>query len=104
MKKWIFCTKTTYLKILKAKDQLQWASQLNHDSPCSSSPRFNNSVNNWSMWGSSFKQIKLSQSLENSENRTKGISFARLSQIQLQEHTRTQSLFKCFWGWAKSGD
>ena len=23
MKKWIFCTKTTYLKILKAKDQLQ---------------------------------------------------------------------------------
>ena len=63
MKKWIFCTKTTYLKILKAKDQLQWASQLNHDSPCSSSPRFNNSVNNWSMWGSSFKQIKLSQSL-----------------------------------------
>ena len=27
MKKWIFCTKTTYLKILKAKDQLQLGSQ-----------------------------------------------------------------------------
>ena len=34
MKKWIFCTKTTYLKILKAKDQLQ-ASQPSHDSPFS---------------------------------------------------------------------
>ena len=30
----------------------------------------NNSVNNWSMQGSSFKQIKLSQSLENTENCT----------------------------------
>ena len=27
MKKWIFCAKTTYLKILKAKDQLQLGSQ-----------------------------------------------------------------------------
>ena len=27
MKKWIFCTKTTYLKILKAKDQFQLGSQ-----------------------------------------------------------------------------
>ena len=34
MKKWIFCTKTTYLKILIAKDQLQ-ASQPSHDSPFS---------------------------------------------------------------------
>ena len=34
IKKWIFCTKTTYHKILKAKDQLQ-ASQPNHDSPFS---------------------------------------------------------------------
>jgi len=59
MKKWIFCTKRTYLKILKAKDQLQWAI-------------FNNSVNNWSMRGSPFKQIKLSQSLENTENCTYG--------------------------------
>ena len=33
MKKWIFCTKIAYLKILKAKDQLQWASQPSHDSP-----------------------------------------------------------------------
>ena len=39
MKKWIFCTKTTCLKIVKAKDQLQWASQLSHDSPCSNFPR-----------------------------------------------------------------
>ena len=30
-KKWIFCTETTYLKILKEKDQLQ-ASQPSHDS------------------------------------------------------------------------
>ena len=35
MKKWIFCKKkTTYLKILKAKDHLQ-ASQPSHDSPFS---------------------------------------------------------------------
>ena len=27
MKKWIFCAKTTYLKTLKAKDQLQLGSQ-----------------------------------------------------------------------------
>ena len=66
--KCITSVKNPHVKILKAKDQLQWASQRNHDSPCSSSPRFNNSVNNWSMWGSSFKQIKLSQSLQNSEN------------------------------------
>ena len=48
----------------EAKDQLQQASQPSHDSP------FNNSVNNWSMQGSSFKQNKLSQSLENNENCT----------------------------------
>ena len=70
MKKWIFCTKTTYLKILKAKDQLQWASQLNHDSQSTPVAVFNNPVNDWSMWGSSFKQIKLSQLLENTENGT----------------------------------
>ena len=34
---------------------------------------------------SSFKQIKLSQSLENTENCHKGICFARLRQIQLQQ-------------------
>ena len=34
MKKRIFCTKATNLKILKAKDQLQ-ASQPRHDSPFS---------------------------------------------------------------------
>ena len=27
MKRWIFCKKTTYLKILKAKDQLQLSSE-----------------------------------------------------------------------------
>ena len=27
MKKWIYCAKTTYLKTLKAKDQLQLGSQ-----------------------------------------------------------------------------
>ena len=42
MKKWIFCAKTTYLKILKAKDQLLLGSQamihhlaiLNLTGPC----------------------------------------------------------------------
>ena len=34
MNKWIFYTKTTYLKILKAKDQFQ-GSQPSHDSPVS---------------------------------------------------------------------
>ena len=37
------------------------------------------------MRGSSFKQIKLSRSLENTENCTLRVCFARLSQIQLQQ-------------------
>ena len=58
-KKWIFCTETTYLKILKEKDQLQ-ASQLSHDSDylAKLATYFSN---NWSMPGSSFKQIKHSK-------------------------------------------
>ena len=64
MKKWIFCAKTTYLKILKAKDQLQLGSQaMIHYLAI-----FNKL--NWSMRGSSFKQIKLIRSLENTENCT----------------------------------
>ena len=64
MKKWIFCAKTTYLKILKEKDQLQFGSQamIHHLA-------IFNKVN-WFMRRSSFKQIKLSQSLENTENCT----------------------------------
>ena len=57
MKKCIFCTKTTHLKILKAKDQLQ-ASQPSHDSDYLARLA---TFNNWSMRGSSFKQIKLSK-------------------------------------------
>ena len=58
-KKWIFCTETTYLKILKEKDQLQ-AQQPSHDSDYLArlATFFSN---NWSMRGSSFKQIKLSK-------------------------------------------
>ena len=64
MNKWIFCKKTTYLKILKAKDQLQLGSQamIHHLAI------FNKL--NWSMRESSCKQIKLSRSLESTENCT----------------------------------
>ena len=53
MKKWIFRTKTTYLKILKAKDQLQ----ASHPQPAMIHHLA--IFNNWSMQGSSFKQIKI---------------------------------------------
>ena len=53
MKKWIFRTKTTYLKILKAKDQLQTS----HPQPAMIHHLA--IFNNWSMQGSSFKQIKI---------------------------------------------
>ena len=64
MKKLIFFAKTTYLKILKAKDQLQLGSQamIHHLAIFCKL--------NWSMRGSSFEQIKLSRSLENTENCT----------------------------------
>ena len=64
MKKWIFCTKTTCLKILKAKDQLVQL-QLGSQAMIHQLAIFNKL--NWSMRGSSFKQIKLSWSLENTE-------------------------------------
>ena len=64
MKKWIFCAKTTYLKILKAKDHLQLGSQ----AMIRNLAIFN--TLNWPMQGSSFKQIKLSRSLENTEDCT----------------------------------
>ena len=62
MEKWIFCAKTTYLKILKAKDQLQLGSKamIHHLAI----------FNKLTMRGSSFKQIKLRRSLENTENWT----------------------------------
>ena len=52
-----FLCEITYLKILKAKDQLQ-ASQPSHDSDYLArlAP-----FNNWSMRGSSFKRITLSK-------------------------------------------
>ena len=53
MKKWIFRTKTTYLKILKAKDQLQ----ASHPQPAMIHHLA--IFNNWSMQESSFKQIKI---------------------------------------------
>ena len=64
MKKWILWAKTTFLKILTAKDQLQLGIQamIHHLAI------FNKL--NWSMRGSSFKQIKLSRLLENTENCT----------------------------------
>ena len=65
MKKWIFCAKTTCLKILKAKDQLVQL-QLGSQAMIHQLAIFNKL--NWSMRGSSFKQIKLSWSLENTEN------------------------------------
>ena len=59
-KKRIFCTETTYLKILKEEDQLQ-ASQPSHD--CDYLARLATFFfsNNWPMRESSFKQIKLSK-------------------------------------------
>ena len=65
MKKWIFCAKTTYLKILKAKDQLQLGSQvmIHHVA-------IFNTLTGPSVQGSSFKQIKVSRSLENTEDYT----------------------------------
>ena len=85
-KKWIFCTETTYLKILKEKDQLQ-ASQPRHDSDYLArlATFFSN---NCSMRGSSFKQIKLSELHESLEKNRKlhiRIFFASFSQIQLQQ-------------------
>ena len=67
MKKWIFCAKTTYLKTLKAKDQLQLGSQamIHRLAICNKL--------NWSMRGSSFKQIKLSRSVEIQKIAHKGL-------------------------------
>ena len=70
-KKWIFCTETTYLKILKAKDQLQ-ASKPSHDSDYLAwLATFNNWSKNWIIRKNRKLHIR--------------ICFARFSQIQLQQ-------------------
>ena len=89
MKKWIFCTKRTYLKILKAKDQLQLGSQamIHHVAI------FNKL--DWSMWGSSFKQITLSRSLENKENCTYG--FVLLASVKSSCSNCLREKSQLFW-------
>ena len=89
MKKWIFCTKRTYLKILKAKDQLQLGSQamIHHVAI------FNKL--GWSMWGSSFKQITLSRSLENEENCTYG--FVLLASVKSSCSNCLREKSQLFW-------
>ena len=71
MTKCIFCTKTTHLKILKAKDQLQ-ASQPSHDSDyLARLATFNNWSKNWII--RKYRKLHIR------------ICFARFSQIQLQQ-------------------
>ena len=81
-KKWIFCTETTYLKILKAKDQLK-ASQPSHDSdnlnrlatfitgPCKGLHSSKLTSANWII--RKYRKLHIR------------ICFARFSQIQLQQ-------------------
>ena len=89
MKKWIFCTKATYLKILKAKDQLQLGSEamIHHLAIFKKL--------DWSMRGSSFKQIKLSRSLENTENCTYG--FVLLASVKSSCSNCLREKSQLFW-------
>ena len=86
MKKWIFCAKTTYLKILKAKD-LGSQAMIQHLA-------IFNKLNR-SMRGSSFKQIKLSRSLENTENCTKG--FVLLVSVKSSCRNCLREKSRLFW-------
>ena len=90
MKKWIFCTKRTYLKILKANwDQLQLGSQ---------AMIYHVAIFNkldWSMRGSSFKQIKLSRSLENKENSAYG--FVLLASVKSSCSNCLREKSQLFW-------
>ena len=66
MKKWIFCTKTTYLKDPKDLKSKKISLKL-----CSRAMIDHLAIfNDRSMQGSSFKQIELSQLLQNTENCT----------------------------------
>ena len=71
-KKWIFCTETTYLKILKAKDKLQAYLLPSHDSDyLARLATFNNWSKNWII--RKYRKLHIR------------ICFARFSQIQLQQ-------------------